>query len=117
MNALFNNLKNDKMIFFSLIATTVFIVLNLTIILFFYQSLPPYIPLYNQMPWGEPRLGTKIEIFIPSVLILAIIIFNFFISGLYYQKIPLISRLFTITSLLISFLGFILIIRTVRIII
>lgn len=117
MNALFKNLQQDKIIFFSSLITVSLIVLNVLMIALFYKNLPPYIPLYNQMPWGEARIGAKIEIFIIPGLILIITIVNFLFSKNYYQKIPLISRLLAVTSFLISFLGFVLVLRIIKIII
>lgn len=115
MKRFFKNIKSDKILFFGFLAALIFIILNLSLVGFFYSQLPPFIPLFNQMPWGEARLGLKEEIFIPVAITFTIFVINLIVSSWLYNKTPLISRIFSITTLLISFFTLLFIIRTVRI--
>jgi hypothetical protein len=117
MKEFFNDIRDDRITRSSFIASLAIIVLSVIYILFYYTNLPPYIPLYNQLPWGEQRLAQTSGILIPSLLAFIIFIFNLVLSSIVYKKIPLISRLLSVTSLLIAILTFLFIIRTVQIII
>lgn len=113
----FKDLLEDKIIFGSIAASTFFCVLHLFFLIFYLSKLPIIIPLYNQMPWGEARLATKLQIFIPLLISFFIVISNFVYSYFIYNKMPLIARFLCMTSFLVTFFSFMLIIRTVLIII
>lgn len=116
MNTFFRKIKSDKTIFFGIITSLILILFSVFYIAFTYSSLPPFIPLFNQMPWGESRIGTKIEIFIPFAITLFVFIINTFISSLLYEKTPLISRMLSMTGLLVCLFTLLFVIRTVRLI-
>lgn len=116
MKETFNQVKADKIIRWGLTTVTIIIIVELAIIALFYFSLPPVIPLFNQMPWGENRLGTKPAIFLPPMITFAFLFLNFSLITRLYEKIPLVSRMLTITTLLISLLSLIFIIRTILLI-
>jgi hypothetical protein len=97
--------------------TGVLIAIQLLSLLFFYFSLPPLLPLFNQMPWGESRLGTKMAFFIPSGTMLFFFFLNFFLLSHWYERMPLISRILCITTLLIAILSLIFTMHTLYIII
>ncbi|QQG40878.1 MAG: hypothetical protein HYV37_00960 [Candidatus Levyibacteriota bacterium] len=113
----FKDLLEDKIIFGSIALSAFFCILQLFFLLFYLPKFPPVIPLYNQMPWGEERLATKSQIFIPLLMSVFIVISNFFCSYFIYNKMPLVARFLCMTSFLVAFFSFILIIRTVFIII
>lgn len=92
------------------------IVLTLLIVILFYSRLAPLIPLYNQMPWGEARIGTKNQIFFPIVLGFIIFLVNLFLSSRLREKAPLLARMLSVVSILTSFLLLTFIIRTVRLV-
>lgn len=117
MNALFKNIKSDKILLWSTNISLFLILFNLAYTLFSYSSLPPLVAIYNQMPWGEGRLGLKIEIFIPVVITFLIFIGNLIFSGIFYNKMPLISRILCTTNLLTSFLALIIVVRTIRLVV
>lgn len=104
MKEFFNPIKTDNLLSKSFIYSSVilFIVLIFLIIRFF--SLPPFIPVFNQMPWGNERIGPTIFIFIPLLTSIFIISTNTFISAYIYAKSPILSRIFAITSILCAFL-------------
>ena len=82
-----------------------------------YHNLPPVLPLYNQMPWGEDRLGTKPEFFILPGMALIVLVGNTILSAAVYERMPLVSRALTITCLLVSLVIGIFIFRTFQLLI
>ena len=60
MNEFFKDIKEDKILFRGSILTLSFIFLSFATITFYYNSLPPIIPIMNQMPWGEERIQKTI---------------------------------------------------------
>lgn len=114
MNAFFKHIQADRILYAGFLISLAFIVLAIAAVLLFYRSLPPFIPLYNQLPWGESRLGTRIEIFIPSLIGILIFGANIIFSSLFYSRIPLVARIFSITSLLVSLLLSLFIIRLIQ---
>lgn len=116
MKKILNILKQDKIIVLTYSTATFFAVINLLYILFFFSKLPPFLPLFNQFPWGEKRVGTKTEIFIPLIIVGIVFLSNFFIAGTLYQKMPLVSRILCVTTLLISFFAFLFAIRTIALV-
>lgn len=82
----------------------------------FFTSLPQFLPLFNQMPWGEERLGSRLEIFLPVVVTLLFLIFNFFLLNKLYDRMPLMARILSITTILITALSVIFTIQTLQII-
>lgn len=116
MKASFKILKADKIIKWGTWSAIVMLVFATLYIALFYFSLPPFIPIFNQMPWGESRLGIKIEIFIPIIMTAAFLMLNFFLLGRLYEKMPLISRILSVTTLLITLLTCIFVVRTLHLI-
>jgi hypothetical protein len=114
MNGFFKNILGDKTAQRGFIFCIAIIVLSIVYVAFYYNSLPPLIPLFNQLPWGEQRLSKTIGIFIPPLIALLIFLVNLIIASKFYAKLPLIARMLAITSFLISILTFLFIIRTVQ---
>lgn len=117
MNVTFKSVLQDKIAYWGLIISSIFLLLQIISLGIFYLSLPPVLPVFNQLPWGEKRLGSKPEIFIPIVLTIIFLSINFVISARLYEKTPLLARMLSITTLLISLLSFVFIVRTVYLLI
>jgi len=116
MRGLFSHIKGDKIIRWGLGTAAILIVLEGAYVGLFYFSLPPYLPLFNQMPWGESRLGIKAEIFLPILLAISFLILNSFLLTRLYEKMPLLSRILSITTLLNTLLSFVFIVRTLQLV-
>lgn len=117
MNALIKKIVNDKIIRWGNGISAFLILLQFSYIALVYNSLPPFLPLFNQMPWGEIRLADKELIFLPVTLSSSITIINFFFSTQLYSNMPLLSRMVTITSLLINVITCIFIFKMTRLVI
>ena len=116
MKEFFSDIRSDKLTFRGFIATFFLILLPLPYILLNYKDLPPFIPIFNQLPWGMPRLATPLGILLPSLISLFVWILNILLSSFIYKKTPLVSRMLAVTSLLIALLTLLFVIRTVQIV-
>lgn len=108
--------KEDKIIKWAVYASIAVLLAEILILLFSFSSLPPFLPLYNQLTWGESRLGTRIEIFLPVIISSSFLILNFLLLARLYEKMPLVSRILGITTLLLMVLSIIFILRTLYLI-
>lgn len=117
MKKYFKYLREDKLLLRLFVIAFILIAITVVYILISYSKLPPLLPVFNQLPWGEKRLSQTIGIFIPSGVVFAILIFNIIASSLSYPKSPLISRMLAVTSFLTSLLTLLFVIRTIQLII
>lgn len=117
MKEFFKDIVQDKTIISAFFINTFFIITTVVYILFSYGKLPPFIPIFNQLPWGEQRLGNTFTIFIPVLAALLIFAINIFTSTSIYKKIPLVSRMLAAISLLAGILTFLFIVKTITLII
>lgn len=117
MKRYFNYLSQDHLILRLYIITSILIVTTTLYILINYNKLPPLLPVFNQLPWGERRLSGASGIFIPQAIVSLIFITNIFFSAISYPRSPLISRMLAITSFLTGLLSSLFILRTITLII
>lgn len=117
MKKLIRRINADKIIRLATYNSLLIILFQLILIVIFYNSLPPVLPLFNQMPWGIERIGTKIEIFLPLLLTTIFTIMNLILGLRIHNKMPLVSRILSITGLLACILSFIFVLRTIQLII
>lgn len=113
MKEIFKDIAADKTIVFAFFINGLFIIMSFIFILFSYRNLPPFLPIFNQLPWGEQRLGPTFTIFIPVLIALLILIINIFTAAFIYKKTPLVARMLVAVSLLTSILTCLFIIKTV----
>jgi hypothetical protein len=116
MKKFIKNIKADRWTFrgfnislFLTFLTTLFIIIN-------YTNLPPFVPIFNQLPWGTPRLTGTPGIFIPIIVFIVIFVVNLIFTSIVYPKNPLLARIVAATTLLIAILNFLFIIRTILVI-
>lgn len=117
MRKRFKTLLSDVIIRYIVFATSTVTIIQLAIALLFFQKLPPLVPLFNQQPWGQQQLGRNIDIFLPILFTFVIFVVNTLLASSLYEKMPLISRLLCITSLFITFFTFLLITRTILLVV
>jgi hypothetical protein len=107
MKKFFKYLKQDKITYWTFLLSSLFILASLLGIIIFYKTLPPFLPLYNKMPWGYSRIGRKEEIFIYIGIAILFFFTNFFIAFHLYKKIALLARFLCLTTIMICFFVFI----------
>jgi len=117
MKEFFKDIYQDKTITLAFFTNIAFIVATAIFILATYGRLPPFIPIFNQLPWGQERLGKTIAIFVPVLVSLLILVVNVFTASAIYKKIPLIARMLAAVSLLASILTFLFVVKTIILII
>lgn len=116
MNAVYKNIITDKILLIGFALSFVFCLISITMLLFSYNHLPPLIPLFNQFPWGDARLGTPLQFFIPCILGFMIFIINFFLANFVYTKLPLLARILSLCTLLCTFFVFLFTFQTLQLI-
>jgi hypothetical protein len=116
MNEVSSLVKADKIIRWGMTFSLLLLILQILIIAFFFFQLPPVIPLFNQLPWGDTRLGIKYELFLPLVMVILFFLFNYFLLKKLYLPMPLVSRIIGITTLLSTLLSCIFMVRTLQLI-
>lgn len=84
-----------------------FITLQLLLIFFKFSQLPPQVPLFYSLPWGEARLASAASLFLLPTLSTTFLIVNLSLSIVYLKTIPLFSYLLAVFSLIFSSFSFI----------
>lgn len=115
MNA-FNDVRGDRVLFRGFAINFFIILLTFLYILLSFRNLPPFLPLFNQLPWGEQRIAETIWIFIIPFLSFIIFILNLIYSELTYRKIPLVPRILVVTSFIVSILALLFVVRTIQLV-
>lgn len=116
MNDVSKLVKADKIIRWGMMLSFILLLLQAGFVALLYLKLPPIVPLFNQLPWGEERLGAKFELLLPVGITILFFIINYFLLRKLYIPMPLVSRIIGITTLLASLLSFIFIARTLQLI-
>lgn len=117
MNEFTKYILADRILLYGTISALVILFISIMYIAVFYPSLPPVLPVFNQLPWGVERLGGKIQIFLPTLLVLIIITINVVVSKFTYERMPLTTRMLYITTTLLSCLTFYFTVRIIQLII
>ena len=117
MKKYFKNLRHDRLVLRLFILSFIFLVITFIYIGINYSKLPPLLPIFNQLPWGQERLSITPGVFIPPFVALGIFIINIFLAAFSYSKLPLLARLFAVTTCLTSLLSLLFVIRTITLII
>lgn len=117
MNERIKKLFSDSIVLISFIGIAIIIVVYIIFLLLTFRALPPVVPLFNQVPWGEGRLAPKIQLLIPLGIASAIVIFNTSILLFFSSDTPLVTRLVSLTNFLVILFALLLVIRTVLIVI
>lgn len=117
MKKFLTDIKADKITSRGFTISFILSLITVIFILIYFKSLPPLIPIFNQLPWGNLRLTPTLGIFIPLITFSVIFVFNLIFSSIIYSKNPLIARFIAATTLLLSVINFLFIIRTIYLII
>lgn len=116
MKKFINNIKADRWTFRGFNISLFLTLLTVLFILINYGKLPPFVPIFNQLPWGTPRLTATPGIFIPVIVFIVIYIINLIFTSIVYPKNPLLARIVAATTLLVAILNSLFIIRTILVI-
>lgn len=81
-----------------------------------WSSLPPQIPMWYSRPWGDERLATPWFLFLPLISAIIVYIMNLTVIVRVATDHPMFARVLLLTSLLVSLLSGIMVIRIVTLI-
>jgi len=105
MKEKFSIILSDQFARISLLLSMLFVIPLILIILATFSNLPPLIPFFNSMPWGEQRLAPSWVTITLPFLLLVILSTNIFISLLVYKRYVLIARIALFICFLFLLLG------------
>jgi len=75
---------------------------QIIIIIWFYNQLPPEIPIFFSRPWGQTWLSSPASIFILPLFSLLTLLLNYFLALYFYAKKILLSQLLVIFGFIVS---------------
>lgn len=116
MKKFFSPLQSDKTLLGGFVGSLIILILHSLYLFFLFPKLPPFVPLYNQMPWGPERLGSQNETLYVLCMVSIIFVLNFIIALLIYSKMPLISRMISLITFIVNIFALLFIIRTIELI-
>lgn len=91
------------------------ILIQILLILYFFESLPPQIPLFFSLPWGESRLGHPQDLLILPILSFSCLLINsFFALLLDSSRHKFFIKLLISTPILFALLSIISVIQIIR---
>jgi hypothetical protein len=113
MKNFINNISSDKLTIRGFFISLLLVLLTLAYIVLSYPKLPPFIPIFNQLPWGNERLASTPGIFIPIIIFSFVFMFNLAFTSIIYNKNPLIARMVAAVTLILALMNFLFIIKTI----
>jgi len=114
MKDFLSNIRKDRIILNEFVVSFIISAVTIIFVLINYKSLPPFIPIFNQLPWGNERLIETPGIFVPIVLYFIVFIFNLIFSSILYRgNNPLLGRIIAAITLLIAVMNLIFIVRAI----
>lgn len=102
MKNFFRLLRKDNALLWSFWITIILLILMTVAIVLTYTSLPPFIPLYNHMPWGYARLGKTYELFFLPLSIALICLINSLVGMRLIHSNPLLTRFLFVTVAILA---------------
>jgi hypothetical protein len=113
MKNFINNIVSDKLALRGFLISFLLMLLTVFYILINFLNLPPFIPIFNQLPWGNDRLTSTLGIFIPTLIFGLIFLFNIIFTSIVYSKSPLIARIVAAVTLILAFMNFLFVVKII----
>lgn len=82
--------------------SAILLIVQIVLIVWFFNQLPPEIPLFFSKPWGQLWLTSSSSIFVLPLFSLVVLLLNYFLAIFYHQRKPLLSQLLVIFASIIS---------------
>jgi hypothetical protein len=111
MRNFIDNIASDKLALRGFLISFILMLFTVVYILVNYSNLPPFIPIFNQLPWGNERLTSALGIFIPTIIFGFIFLFNIVFTSIVYSKSPLIARMVAAVTLILAVMNFLFVIK------
>lgn len=93
-----------------------FIVLQLGFILLKFSNLPPVVPLFFSLPWGESQLTSASHLFWLPIFSIAVALINTILAAFFLSNIQFFSRLLVVFSLLFSSLSSVTLVKIISLV-
>ncbi len=97
-----SSLKNGNLYFWLGFLPLVISVILTIFILIFFRSLPPQLPLFYSLPWGESQLANHQQFFIIPASIILIDLINVSLIWQLHPSQTFFKKLLSLTSLIIT---------------
>jgi hypothetical protein len=94
----------------------VFIIIQVSVLVWKFNSLPPQVPLYYSLPWGELQLASASSLFILPTISIVLLLINHLFSVSLAKTSQLLSRFLVVISSIVSFFFLIALLRIVSLI-
>lgn len=98
-----SSILSDKTLLLSSVVSLFFLSIQIFILAIGYRNLPPEIPIFYSVTWGEAILGKTIFIWILPSLGLLFFIINFIISFIFFKHNIFLIRTLFVSSFIINF--------------
>lgn len=113
MNKLIHRLiASDRLTLLTIISTLLATTIILLSFLVLYQSLPPKIPMYYSLVWGESQLVLKSQFLILPVISILITLINIFLASYIHPSQKVLRQILLLT---IPFVNIVLLISVLKI--
>ncbi|MFA6007244.1 MAG: hypothetical protein WC784_01185 [Candidatus Shapirobacteria bacterium] len=106
------NSSNSRLLRFNIFL----FILQIILILWFFNQLPPQVPLFFSQNWGSAWLTSSTYIFILPLFSLLVMLLNYFLALYFYQKKFLLSQLLVVFSFIISIFSTISLIEIIKLV-
>lgn len=90
-----------------------FFALSTLVLIFKWPQLPPEVPLYYSLPWGEEQLTSPYALLILPLSCLLVFLLNSFLTSLLLEKEPWLCRILLFTGVIFSFLSTVALIKII----
>lgn len=111
MNDSIKTILSDKGSRYALLAAIFILLFEVGLVILRFTALPPLLPLFNSLSWGDQRLAVREIIFLIPFLLLVIGMVNIILASKAYRKHALLSRMLSYNVLLCSLLSVIALIQ------
>ncbi len=91
-------------------------IIGIVAILWNWRKLPPVVPIWYSQPWGEDRLSSPLFLLVPIGVAIIIYLTNIAVVVRYAADHPIFARVLFMTSLLVSSLSVLFVIRIVTLV-
>jgi hypothetical protein len=101
---------------FATISVLVQFLISGIILAWFWRMLPPKVPLWYSKPWGEERLASPFFLLLPPLTSIIVYGINRTLLTRSAADHPMFARVLSLTSVLVSFLSTVIVIRIVTLV-
>jgi cellulose synthase/poly-beta-1,6-N-acetylglucosamine synthase-like glycosyltransferase len=81
------------------------ITVQIVLLVYKFNDLPPQVPLFYSLPWGEPQLASASQLFFLPTFSIVFSLINNLLAATIFSKTTLLSKLLVVSSLVISILS------------